>query len=369
MVGPLNTRPGDLAAPKLSVRGLVVRRGGRVLLDVPSFDLAPSEVIALIGPNGAGKTTLVLQLALLERPHGGEILFDGAPARGRDLALRRRMAVVFQEPLLLDRTAAANVETGLRLRGVHGAERRTRVARWLERFGVAALAGRSPRTLSGGEAQRVSLARAFALEPEVLLLDEPFSALDQPTREAITGDLAAALAETGVTALIVTHDRDEAARLGHRVAVMIRGRITHTGTPSDVFGTPADEETAAFVGVETMIPATVVGRDGGLVRLAAGGHEIEAVAAGDFTSALVCLRPEDVSISPGGEHAVGSARNRISGRVTRVTRSGADARVEIDCGFPLIARVTRRSLDDLGIDTGSSVVATFKATAVHLIRK
>ena len=369
MAGPLKTRPGELTAPKLSARGLVVRRGGRLLLDVPAFDLAPGEVVALIGPNGAGKTTLVLQLALLERPDAGEILFDGAPVRGRELALRRRMAVVFQEPLLLDRTAAANVETGLRLRGVSGDERRTRADRWLARFGVEALAQRSPRTLSGGEAQRVSLARAFALEPEILLLDEPFSALDQPTREAITGDLAAALSETGVTALVVTHDRDEAARLGHRVAVMIRGRITHTGTPSEVFGAPADEETAAFVGVETMIAATVVGRDGELVRLSAGGHEIEAVAPGDFTSALICLRPEDVSVSLGGEQIAGSARNKISGRITRVTRSGADARVEIDCGFPLIARVTRRSLDDLGIDTGSSVVATFKATAVHLIPK
>jgi tungstate transport system ATP-binding protein len=358
-----------LTPPKLAARGLAVRRGGRTLLDVPAFELPRGEVTALIGPNGAGKTTLVLQLALLQRPDVGAISFDGAPVRGRDLALRRRMAVVFQEPLLLDRSVASNVETGLRLRGVPSAERRARIERWLARFGVSAMAARSPRTLSGGEAQRVSLARAFALEPEVLLLDEPFSALDQPTREAITADLARALAETGVTALVVTHDRDEAARLGHRVVVMIDGRITQTGTPAEVFGAPADERTAAFVGIETIVAASVVDRGDGLMRLRAAGQEIEAIADGEFTEALVCLRPEDVILSGAGEHLPDSARNRLAGRVTRIVRSGADARVEVDCGFRLIARVTRRSLDDLGIDTGSSVVASFKATAVHLIPK
>ena len=354
---------------KIAARDLRVLRGGRLLVDAPRFDLRRGEVTALIGPNGAGKTTLVLHLALLERPNEGEILFDDAPVRGRELVLRRRMAVVFQEPLLLDRTVAANVETGLRLRRVRAPERRARVARWLARFGIETLAERSSRTLSGGEAQRVSLARAFALQPEVLLLDEPFSALDQPTRDAITSDLAAALAETGVTALVVTHDRDEAARLGHRVAVMIGGRIRQVGEPSQIFAAPADEETAAFVGIETMAPATVIERDGDLVRLVAAGHEIEAISAAAFDSALVCLRPEDVTLSVSGEQASGSARNRIAGRVTRVVRSGADARVEIDCGFPLISRITRRSLDELAIESGSSVVATFKATAVHLIPK
>jgi tungstate transport system ATP-binding protein len=150
---------------------------------------------------------------------------------------------------------------------------------------------------------------------------------------------------------------------------MIRGRITQTGTPEVVFGAPADEETAAFVGIETMIPASVTARDGELIQLNARGHEIEAIAAGAFDAALVCLRPEDVSLSIGGEERSGSARNRIAGRVSRIVRSGADARVEVDCGFPLIARITRRSLDELGIEPGSSVIATFKATAVHLIPK
>jgi molybdopterin-binding protein len=363
VAGPLS------GEPKLAVRGLRVVRGGAAILDVPRIDVFPGSALAIVGPNGAGKTTLLLHLALLERTAQGDVLFDGEATRGRELALRRRMAVVFQEPLLLNRSVCENVEAGLRMRGVARGPRRERTARWLARFGVATLAERSARTLSGGEAQRVSLARAFALEPEVLLLDEPFSALDTPTRTAITDDLAAVLAETRMTTVLVTHDHDEAARLGDRVAVLIGGQIRQIGAPAEVFGAPADEEVAAFVGVETMVPARVIERAGGLVALTAAGHTIEALGEGPFTEALVCLRPEDVSIAPAGEHAPGSARNHLPGRVSRIVRTGADARVEIDCGFRVISRVTRRSLDDLSINEGAAVIASFKATAVHLIPK
>jgi len=356
-------------APRLSARGLAVDRARRRVVDVPSFDLETGAVTALIGPNGAGKTTLLTHLALLERPRHGEVLFDGERTRGRELAYRRRMAVVFQDPLLLDRTVAANVDTGMILRGIGGSERRRRRATWLARFGIEHLAQRAARTLSGGEAQRTSLARAFALEPEVLLLDEPFSALDTPTRGAIVDDLASALAETGVTTLLVTHDHDEAARLGDRVAVMLQGRIRQTGAPADVLGAPADEDVAAFVGVETIVEGEVVARGEGLVTLRAQGHMIEAVDRGAFARALVCLRPEDVSVSTAGEQMSGSARNHLPGTVRRVVAFGADARIEIDCGFRVMARVTRRSVEDLGLAEGAQVVASFKATAVHLIPK
>ena len=358
-----------VARAKLSVRGLTVDRGVRRVVDVPEFDLPEGIVTALIGPNGAGKTTLLMHLALLERARSGVVLFEGSATRGRELALRRRMAVVFQEPLLLDRTVASNVETGLTLRGVPHAERKRRVKTWLQRFGIAALAERSARTLSGGEAQRTSLARAFALEPEVLLLDEPFSALDTPARASIIDDLAVALADTRVTTLLVTHDHDEAARLGERVAVMAGGVIRQVGAPADVFGAPADEATAAFVGVETIVEATVVSRHVGLVTLRAGEHLVEALSDADFERALVCVRPEDVGLSRGGETLAGSARNRLPGRVRRIVTMGADARIEVDCGFPVTARITRRSVEDLGLQEGTVVVATFKATAVHLIPK
>jgi len=357
-------------APKLAARGIAVRRGGRTVIDVPLLEVQAGGVFAIIGPNGAGKSTLLLQLALLERPDAGEVLFEGQPIRGRELRLRRRMAVVFQEPLLLDRGVAANVEAGMAMRGVPRAERRARAAHWLDRFGVGALAGRSSRTLSGGEAQRVSLARAFALEPEVLFLDEPFSALDQPTRTALTDDLAAALAATRVTTVLVTHDHDEAARLGDVVALMMHGRIKQSGPPAEVFSAPVDEEAASFVGIETMFPARVSGSQAGLLVLETpGGQTIEAVGTNGAGQALVCLRPEDITLSLPGADIAGSARNRLPGRIRRIAPSGAIARVEVDCGVDIVARVTRRSIEEMALHAGSEVVVSFKATAVHLIPK
>ncbi|MBI2723583.1 MAG: ABC transporter ATP-binding protein [Chloroflexi bacterium] len=353
--------------PRIAVRGLRVIRGGRVVVDVPDLDIARGETLAIIGPNGAGKSTLLLHLALLERARTGEVRFDGEPTRGRELALRRRMAVVFQEALLLDRTALANVEAGLRLRGVPGRERRPRAIRSLARFGVEALAGRSARTLSGGEAQRVSLARAFALEPDVLFLDEPFAALDRPTRDAAVRDLAAALHDVEVTTIFVTHDHDEAARLARRVAVMIDGRIRQTGTPEAVFGAPSDPDVAEFVGIETIFVAAVVGAADGLVQLETAGQHIEAAGDVQASSSYVCLRPEDISIAGAGTRGADSARNRLRGRVTEIIVTGGETRVTVDCGVPLVARLTRRSADELELRPGIEVVASFKATAVHLI--
>jgi tungstate transport system ATP-binding protein len=278
------------------------------------------------------------------------------------------MAAVLQEPLLLNRSVESNAGLGLALRGVPRRERAARVRHWLARFGVDALAKRSARTLSGGEAQRVSLARAFALEPEVLLLDEPFSSLDQPTREALMDQLASVLQETGVTAVIVTHDRDEAARLADRVGVLVEGRLRQVGPAAEVFTSPADEVVAAYVGVETVAEAEVLDEVSGLVVLQVGGAQVEAAANGfAHNEALLCVRPEDVVLSPSGLDVPGSARNHLQGTVTRVVQSGAEARVELDCGFPLVALITRRSLEELAIDVGSPLVASFKATAVHLI--
>ena len=215
--------------PKLAARNLAVVRGGRTIVDVPALDVPVGGVLAIIGPNGSGKSTLLLQLALLERPDAGEVLFEGQPARGRELALRRRMAVVYQEPLLLDRGVQSNVETGLALRGVPRAARRERATRWLARFGVDDLAGRSSRTLSGGEAQRVSLARAFALEPEVLFLDEPTDGVDPVGRRQIR-DILLATRATGTTIFINSHLLSEVERTCDRVAILHRGRVIREGT-------------------------------------------------------------------------------------------------------------------------------------------
>ncbi|MDO8616413.1 MAG: ABC transporter ATP-binding protein [Dehalococcoidia bacterium] len=355
--------------PKLALRQIAVLRAGRPVLEVEELDVFAGEVLAVVGPNGAGKSTLIQVMALLERPASGRVLFAGRPAHSRLLAHRRRMAVVFQEPLLLDTSVEANVASGLALRGVPRADRKRRTAQWLERFGITRLAARSARTLSGGEAQRTSLARALALEPEVLLLDEPFAALDAPTRETLMDDLDGVLGSAAIATVFVTHDRNEALRLGDRLAVLIRGRIRQMGAPGEVFAAPADEEVAAFVGIETIVRGRVRSAEGGLATVDVAGRVVEAAGMREpGAEVLVCLRPEDVVLSPAAESPPQtSARNRLPAVVRRVLPAGPYVRVELDAGFPLVALITKQSLEDLALAPGAQVVASFKAMAVHLI--
>ncbi len=360
----MNIRP-------LEVSDLVVRFGDREVLDVPALEVGPGEVLAVIGPNGAGKTVLLTTLALLSAPTAGSIRIYGQEiSRASDLvSLRRRMAVVFQDPLLLNSSVEDNVELGLRLRGVSRAESKLRAQDWLDRFAIGRLAKRNARTLSGGEAQRVSLARAFVLAPEILFLDEPFSALDMPTHNAIIDDLRMVLKETGTTTIFVTHSRDEALALAHRVAVLMGGKVLQTGTPNEVFASPVNEEVANFVGMENILPGEVAGRRDGLAQVRVGSAIIEAVSgipAGQRVS--LCVRPEEVTLLvPGRETGRTSARNHFTGSITGIGSFGGLVRVTLDCGFPLVVTVTRLSAEEMGLREKSSVEASFKASAVHLI--
>jgi tungstate transport system ATP-binding protein len=242
---PPSAARGALAA----VRDLSVRREGRAILEVPALTIFRGETLSVIGPNGAGKSTLVAALALLERPASGELWFDGRRVDWRrdSLAVRRRLAMVFQEPLLFDTSVFENVAAGLRLRGVPPWELQARVMRWLERLGIVHLTDRQARTLSGGEAKRTSLARALVLEPELLLLDEPFSALDAPTRESVLLDVVPLLRQRAITTVLVTHDPAEAFALGDRVAVLLDGRVAQIDTPSELVHRPSSEAVAAFI--------------------------------------------------------------------------------------------------------------------------
>src|SRR5712692_7939809 len=186
--------------PVIELAGIRVEREGRAVLEVPALTVLPGEVLAVIGPNGAGKSSLLRVMGALESPAAGTVRFQGlAVSAEQGLAVRRRMASVFQEPLLTDATVFDNVAMGLRFRGADRARIEAQVTRWLTRFEIAALAGRQARTLSGGEAQRAALARALVVEPELLLLDEPFSALDAPTREGLIDDLGRVLRAERIT--------------------------------------------------------------------------------------------------------------------------------------------------------------------------
>ena len=353
----------------VELAGVQVMYGGATVLDVPALGVNEGEILVVVGPNGSGKSTLLRVAGLLERPTRGLVRFRGRPTdAGHSLAERRRMATVFQRPLLADMTVAENVALGLRFRGVadaHGA----RVERWLERLAIAPLRGQRARTLSGGQAQRVALARALVLEPEVLLLDEPFAGLDAPSRAELLPDVAAILRDDRVTTMLVTHDRGEAQALGDRVAVLMAGRIAQLDETARVFHAPASEEVARFIGVETLVVGRVLARDGGVTVVDVAGRKLEIAAPARIGEDVrLGLRPEDVTLLLATEVApLSSARNYLPGTIVSVTPSTPAIRIVVDVGFPLVATVTARSLADLGLAEGVRIIAAFKASAVQLI--
>ncbi len=360
--------------PLLAVEHAAVDYGSHRAIEVEALEVARGQVLTLMGANGSGKSTLLRLLSLVARPAQGSVQFEGRVVDWSDrkalLAARRRMASVLQQPLLCRMSVRQNVALGLRFRGLRRREIDRRVGPWLERLRIDALAERPAHTLSGGEAQRASLARALVLEPEVLFLDEPFAALDAPTRATLLDDLQAVLREAGVTTVFATHARTEALALGDCVAVLLAGRVAQVGSAEAVFSRPESEVVARFVGVGTLLPGRVRAVEAGVVAVTGDGFEVEVAgnaAPGD--EVLVSVRPEEITVFAADAPAGGSARNRFEGRVAKVVQADAYVRVEIDCGFPLVALVTRPSFRELGIEPGRPLRATFKATAAHLIRR
>ncbi len=232
----------------IQIRNLTMQRNHRETLRVDALEIPRGETLAVVGPNGSGKSTFLLALARLLNPASGEILFEGRSLTQWDeLKYRRKISFVFQDPLLLDMTVEQNVGLGLKFRGASKDEARARIMKWLKQLGIESLAKRRAGQLSGGEAQRVSLARAFVLEPELILLDEPFSSLDPPTRAKLLDELSALLMEDHRTAIFVTHNLKEAAQLGSRVAVIVEGKLRQVGPARQIKAKPADETVAAFL--------------------------------------------------------------------------------------------------------------------------
>jgi tungstate transport system ATP-binding protein len=360
------------APPVLELRDVRVERGGRTVLDVPAFRLERGELVALIGPNGSGKTTLLHALMGLVPRAAGRVLLQGEEleAGGQLVERRRRMALILQDALLFDTTVEQNVAESLRLRGVRGAELRRRVALALERFRVGGLATRHARALSGGEARRVSLARALVADPEVVLLDEPFASLDAPTRQAITDDVERTVREAGMAAILVTHDAAEALRLADRIVVLHQGRIVQSDTPSVVLNQPVNEFVASCVGMETILEGEVRRRSGWELEVAVGDALVEAVGAAEVGDPVhLCIRPENVVLEPLAPARPTSARNVYPARIAGVASIGPYLKLRLDCGFPLVTHVTAESWALLGLGPGKMVQAVFKATAVHVIRR
>lgn len=355
--------------PVLELRNIQVNRGGRTILEVDELQLNQGEVLAVIGPNGAGKSTLLSVMAGLVEPDIGEMRFQGKELNfRRNLSYRRRIGLVLQKPLLLSGSVMMNVTLGGRFRRISRSERNQSAYLWLARLGIAHLQDRPIGNLSGGEAQRVSLARAFAVNPQIVLLDEPFSALDMPTRTRLIEDFQTLLAETGMTTLFVTHDMNEALYLGHRVGVLLDGRIRQVDPPEQVFAAPADAAVASFVGIDTTITGRVMGEKDGHLVVGVGEYLLEAV--GDVAvgrNVYFCLRPDDITLWSDDQLPASSARNRLSGIVSRIIPRGPQDLVVVDCGFQIRVLITRTSANEMALEPGKMVILTFKASSVHLI--
>ncbi|MER6069441.1 ABC transporter ATP-binding protein [Streptomyces sp. NPDC001817] len=301
---------------------VTVAYGGNVVLDALDLTVEPGEVMALLGPSGSGKTTALRAVAGFVRPVSGRVLLGGRDVT--DLPpYRRGIGMVVQSYALFPHMRVdENVAFGLRARRTAKSEIRQRVAEALEMTGMAAYARRHPRELSGGQQQRVAIARALAVRPDVLLLDEPLSALDARLRSGMLAELARLHRELpDVSMLYVTHDQVEALTLADRIAVMDAARLQQCGTPRELYRAPRSAFTASFVGGANLLPVTV---GAGGVDFAGTGLKVDTGEAAAGARATLCVRPHLIGL--------GEGPNRLTGTVSEVQWRGATHRlyVEVD---------------------------------------
>ena len=336
---------------------------------------APDEsgITVLFGASGSGKTTVLRCLAGLERPDTGLISFGDqvwCDSRRRHFLAPRQRQVGFvpQDYALFPHlNVAGNVAYGLNRLSTR--DRQTRVAQTIGWLGLSGLEARLPRELSGGQQQRVALARALAPRPRLLLLDEPLSALDAPTRMRLRGELRGLLRQLQIPTLLVTHDRQEALTLADQLVILHEGSVIQQGPVQAVFSRPHSLAAAGILAVETIAPGTILAINDGLAAVAVNGRELTALAdelATGAKSVFVCIRAEDVILSLAGD-GPNSPRNRLAGAVRCLLREGPLVRVDVDCGFPLMALLTKQACHDLDLREGTEVLALIKAPHIHLI--
>lgn len=354
-------------APLLVGSGLRKTYGDRTVVHVDRIELLPGELLAIFGPNGAGKSTLLRLLAMLEEPTAGRVEFRGATGRAGERALRAASAVVFQRPHFWRESVAYNIGIGLKLRGISRARAQGRVRRVARQLGIDHLLEGFMDEISGGEAQRVSLARALVLDPEVLFLDEPTASLDTDARIDLRQDLERVAREHATSVFLITHDRNEAFHLADRVGVLRDGRLVQVGTPTDIYENPADVYTARVTGAEFTLHGTVTASEGRRIEVDLGGATVHALGEAEAGDAVkIAYRPEDLVLGapdppPGGL----STRNLLYATVTDRRDMGGLVRLRLEGPGELVALVTREAAEELGVGPGSRVSIRAKATALH----
>jgi len=330
-----------------------------------TFNINRGEYFVILGPTAAGKTLILETIAGFYIPREGNIFLNG-----RDTASippeKRNIGFVYQDYSLFPHMSVEeNIAFGLKMRKLPKKDVESKVQSIMDSMHISYLKGRFPSTLSGGERQRVALARALVINPDILLLDEPLSALDSRTQESLREELRRIHKVQGTTTIHVTHNQDEALALADRIGVIMNGEIVQVDTPYKIFNKPVSEEIAVFVGVENIVRGRVVSSEEGVALVQVGSNHIRALSNIRAGEVNVFIRPENVVLSR--DKLESSARNSVIGKITDIIQFGAILRIYMDNG--LSALVTKQAIEELKLDVGEKVYASFKATGVHLIKR
>jgi len=346
----------------ISVKNLHVDLGDFVLNDI-NLTVDKGEYFIILGPTGAGKTVLLESIAGLYPIKSGEIWLKGKEVT-RVAPEKRGISIVYQDHVLFPHLSVKdNIVFGLRLQKRARQEMEVALDKVAKLLDISHLLHRKPDTLSGGERQKVALARALSIQPQVLLLDEPLSALDPESREGVQRELRQIHNQLKVTTIHVTHDFEEAIALGERIAVLGEGYVKQIGTPEEIFRQPNSEFVARFAMTRNIFAGEVIDTGNGNTVFHTEGAKL-AVAT-DLRGRLhASIRPEDILISPEPLHS--SARNSFGGIITHITDKGSTLYVTVNLPPDFICLVTRRSFEEMGLDEGQKVYITFKASAVHI---
>lgn len=344
--------------PILSAENLKWNISGKTILNIDKLYIHEHERLALIGHNGSGKSSLLKILSFLEKPSSGEVNFNLQSTKLSIIEKRRRIAAVFQQPLLLNMSVKDNIGYGLKLRGMKK-ERYEKVDYWMKRLNISHLKDRYPKNLSGGEAQRVSIARAMALEPKILFLDEPFSALDSPTKAQLLSDLSQIIKEAKITSVFITHDFSEIPFMADKVAVMAGGEIIQRGTVEDIFYRPVNDEVADLVGADIKFSGYMIERH----RLSLEYNlslDLPLGISQPLNSVVRCyIRPENVLLGK-GEY------NNFTGRVISIVPYGLNYKVTLSCPLPISVILDKHKFIDLKPEKDSILEINIPKNSIHI---
>ncbi|WP_244544063.1 ABC transporter ATP-binding protein [Bosea lupini] len=356
-----------MAAVALGLSGLSKAYGESTVVDGVDLAVAPGQLISLLGPSGCGKTTTLRMIAGLITPSEGTIHFGERDVTAVPVH-HRNVGVLFQNYALFPHmTVAGNVSFGLEMRSKDRRRNRALVDEALDMVQLTRFAGRYPHELSGGQQQRVALARALAIEPQILLLDEPFAALDRKLREEMQIQIKDLQQRIGITTVMVTHDQEEALTMSDRIAVMNNGHIEQYATPGEIYDRPATRFVAQFIGSSNLFEGCVTepGSQGTVARTP-GGILLSAVGKAGTSQATLCLRPEAVRISAAADGDA-PGYNAAIGTVSRIVHRGSMTEYQLDLANGEKLTACRPSGEEQGISLGKLMLASWASERVHVV--